>query len=80
MKKQFPSTQYVSGTTDADAAPDENPDSIKTGMIVEHARFGKGKVLNIEGSGNDRKASVSFVSGGEKKLLLKFAKLRIMND
>lgn len=46
--------------------------------IVEHARFGKGKVLKIEGKGADVKAEINFEVGGVKKLLLRFAKLDVL--
>ena len=51
---------------------------LQSGMQVEHARFGTGKVLNIEGSGAQRKATVFFQGIGQKQLLLKFAKLKII--
>ncbi len=56
----------------------ENSDLIQTGMNVEHARFGKGKVISIEGAGPNKKATIFFQNIGQKQLLLKFAKLRIL--
>ena len=64
------------------AAPsEENTDieSLQVGMEVEHLRFGKGKVLQMEGSGPNKKATVFFNSVGQKQLLLKFAKLKILS-
>ena len=55
-----------------------DPEKIQAGMEVEHIRFGKGKVLRVEDSGTNRKATVSFSSHGEKHLLLKFAKLKLL--
>lgn len=52
--------------------------SIQVGMRVLHAKFGIGKVLSIEGSGVDSKAIVFFEGVGQKQLLLKFAKLTIV--
>jgi len=49
---------------------------IKIGDRVEHARFGRGEVVNIEGLGSNQKAMIRFEEAGEKKLLLKFAKLK----
>ena len=46
--------------------------------IVEHIRFGKGEVINIEGRAADIKAEINFENGGMKKLLLRFAKLKII--
>jgi len=48
------------------------------GNIVNHLRFGKGKVLKIEGKGADIKAEINFENGGIKKLLLRFAKLDVI--
>jgi len=55
----------------------DNPETIRTGMMVEHERFGRGKVLSVEGKLPDLKAKVFFPNAGEKNLLLKFAKLKI---
>ena len=57
-----------------------DPEKIQTGMEVEHIRFGKGKVLNVENSGTNRKATVFFNSHGQKQLLLKFAKLKLLKQ
>lgn len=51
---------------------------LTVGNVVEHSRFGKGKVLKIEGKGADLKAEINFEVGGVKKLLLRFAKLKIL--
>jgi DNA helicase-2/ATP-dependent DNA helicase PcrA len=48
------------------------------GALVNHTRFGKGKVLKIEGVGNDKKAEIQFDRGDIKKLLLRFAKLEVL--
>jgi DNA helicase-2/ATP-dependent DNA helicase PcrA len=56
-----------------------NPEEIQAGMLVEHQRFGRGKVLQIEGKAPDIQATVFFQNAGKKQLLLKFAKLRIIN-
>ena len=53
---------------------------IEAGVLVEHQRFGFGKVLQIEGVNDNRKAIVSFDKAGEKQLLLKYAKLRIIEQ
>lgn len=52
--------------------------NISIGTIVEHVRFGKGSVIRIEGSGADTKAEINFSNGGLKKLLLRFAKLKVI--
>ncbi len=52
--------------------------AIMPGMKVHHDKFGTGKVLNIEGAGDSRKATVFFEGSGQKQLMLKFAKLTIV--
>jgi DNA helicase-2/ATP-dependent DNA helicase PcrA len=54
---------------------DEN---VVVGNIVEHNRFGTGEVLSLEGSGPNKKAEIKFGTVGKKKLLLQFAKLRVI--
>lgn len=57
-----------------------DPALIRTGMMVEHQRFGKGKVIFIDGEMPNKKATVFFQQiKQEKQLLLKFAKLRIVD-
>lgn len=51
---------------------------LKKGQRVEHDRFGYGCILNIEGDPLNLKAIVEFDEGGKKVLLLKFAKLRVV--
>ena len=53
---------------------------IQAGMTVEHQRFGRGKVLQVEGQIPNLKATVFFQNMGQKQLLLKFAKLRIVRE
>ena len=52
---------------------------LEQGQTVMHERFGKGKILNLEGVGADRKAEIHFEVGGIKKLLLRFAKLNVIS-
>ena len=49
------------------------------GNIVMHERFGKGRVISIEGKGGDKKAEIKFEKNGVKKLLLRFSKLEIIS-
>ena len=63
-------------TTEAPERPEISSVKLEEGDMVEHMRFGKGKVLKIEGIGQDKKAEIDFENGGIKKLLLKFAKLK----
>ena len=51
---------------------------VNEGNIIEHERFGRGKVLALEGSGIDSKAKVLFENTGEKTLILRFAKFHVI--
>lgn len=53
--------------------------SLSEGCRIEHQRFGIGKVLKIEGTGENTKATVEFQNAGTKQLLLKFAKFTILS-
>lgn len=55
---------------------DEGEGDIVPGARVEHGQFGEGKVLSLEGRGDTAKAVVFFKSVGQKKLVLKYARLR----
>ena len=50
---------------------------IQVGVDVVHDKFGKGKVVALEGEDADMKATIFFPSAGQKQLLLKFAKLKL---
>lgn len=52
--------------------------NLQEGSLINHTRFGRGKVVKIEGAGNDRKAEIMFDKGDIKKLLLRFAKLEVI--
>jgi len=52
---------------------------LEKGQMVEHMRFGKGTIIGIEGVGQDKKAEIDFENGGLKKLLLRFAKLKLLS-
>lgn len=56
----------------------DDTSGLKPGTPVEHGRFGVGSVVAIEGTGENRKATINFESVGKKQLLLKFAKLKVM--
>ncbi len=56
-----------------------NGAQISIGTKVEHERFGYGEVTALEGNPPNVKATVVFKNAGEKQLLLKFAKLKILN-
>ena len=56
-----------------------NSEDINIGVTVSHERFGNGTITNLEGNAPNIKATVNFNNHGEKKLLLKFAKLTVVN-
>lgn len=51
---------------------------LRIGQIIEHERFGVGDVINVEGSGENAKATIKFRNVGVKQLLLKFARYKII--
>ncbi len=53
---------------------------LKVGYNVIHESFGKGKVIQITGAGDDKRAVIFFPKEGSKTLLLRFAKLQIVED
>ncbi len=67
----------ISKISASSSSSNENS-SLQEGQIIMHERFGKGKILNLEGAGADKKAEIHFDVGGIKKLLLRFAKLNIL--
>jgi DNA helicase-2/ATP-dependent DNA helicase PcrA len=57
--------------------PAASPDAFRQGMLVRHPRLGLGRVIALSGSGENRKATVSFTSGaGQKKFVIAKSPLR----
>lgn len=56
-----------------------NYGNIEVGKNIEHERFGMGKIIRIDGEGENCKATVTFENAGEKQLLLKFARFKILD-
>lgn len=52
--------------------------TLKVGAKIEHQRFGCGTVMEVEGKGENEKATVEFTNVGIKTLLLKFARYKIL--
>ncbi len=81
IKKQpetrLPTAMHVH-TPNPDFKP-SNTNGLQEGQLVEHPKFGFGKVQKIETEGLNKKASIQFEHFGEKTLLLSFAKLRIID-
>ncbi len=82
IKKTQPETrqpvQMKIHTPSPDFKP-SNTNNLQAEQLVEHPKFGFGKVQKIETEGLNRKASIQFEHFGEKTLLLSFAKLRIID-
>jgi len=74
--KNFKKVSHVSATNN-NSEFDQN---ITEGLVVLHQKFGKGLVTNIEGNAQSRKATILFDNFGERNLLLKFAKLKIVKQ
>ena len=53
--------------------------ALQVGHVIEHERFGVGEVIDVVGVGDNCKATVKFRNAGEKQLLLKFARFKIVN-
>lgn len=52
-------------------------DGLRVDCIIEHERFGVGKVIRLEGKGENLKATVQFENAGVKQLLVKFARFKV---
>lgn len=52
--------------------------NLQSGQKVEHQKFGFGEVIKVEGAAHNPIATVKFEYNGEKKIMLNYAKLRIV--
>ncbi len=57
----------------------DDANGLQTGMEVVHEKFGEGKVIAMEGAGVNRISTIFFEGYGQKKIMLKFARLKILN-
>lgn len=64
--------QPAAGSQSADVG------GLTEGCVIEHERFGMGKVTRLEGSGENMKATVQFENAGTKQLLVKFARFKVV--
>ncbi|PHR28178.1 MAG: ATP-dependent DNA helicase [Fluviicola sp.] len=69
----------VASSSGKSNSPAGAPSHLKVGYNVEHDRFGKGKVTQLEGTGSDTKATIFFPRHGSKTVLLRFAKLKVLD-
>ena len=74
-KKLVKVNKASKNTSDFDT---ESLKDLQVGMQVQHDRFGSGKVLTMDGDFPNNKATIFFDGIGQKQLLIKFAKLRIV--
>ncbi|MES2838519.1 MAG: UvrD-helicase domain-containing protein [Bacteroidota bacterium] len=72
-------TTSISSTPTTGEFAGDDTSKLQEGMNVEHQRFGTGVVTKIEGAAPNQKATVNFNGIGEKMLILKFAKLKILS-
>ncbi len=69
----------VSGTTvSPSVAPGAGITGVQPGQTIEHERFGIGQVIRVEGSGDNAKATIHFRNAGDKQLLLRFARFKVI--
>ncbi len=73
-----PLTRLDDAASPSATPPANREEAMQEGTNVMHERFGKGKVIRIEGEAPNQKATVFFPSSGQKQLLLKFAKLQVI--
>jgi hypothetical protein len=66
------------GELDTGDGTSEHVARMIVGTEVIHDKFGKGEIIAMEGEAPNVKATVAFQGAGNKQLLLKFAKLRII--
>lgn len=76
--RQTPLTRMETAASSQSSAPASDLSGLHVGAKVRHDRFGDGEVIAIEGEGGNAKATVSFTHFGQKQLLLKFARLTIV--
>ena len=74
---QPPVSKAVVHQPSADFSPSDTTD-LKAGQQVEHQKFGFGEVLKMEGAAHNPIATIQFKLNGEKKIMLNYAKLRIV--
>ena len=79
MPTSRPGLKKLSDSTPSSGKENIGQLSLKVGYNVQHERFGKGKVTSLEGKSPNQKATVFFPRVGQKTLILRFAKLEILD-
>ena len=80
VQQQGSSIRYEYYDNDSDDVMDEifrEGSSIKKGSVVVHTNFGKGRVIELTGKGDTKKAQIAFDKVGVKNIILKYANLRL---
>lgn len=82
LKRVTPSSP-PSSSSSSSAAPSFSgggavPARVQQGQLIEHERFGLGEVLKVEGEGDNAKATIRFKNAGDKQLLLRFARFKVI--
>ena len=68
----------VSGGSQAMSSGPVSVAGLQAGQRIEHERFGLGEVMKVEGTGDNAKATIHFKNAGEKQLLLRFARFKVI--
>ena len=76
--QQTRTLKKVSSIASSRPAASPSAGALQVGSMIEHERFGIGEVVNLVGTGDDCKATVKFRNAGEKQLLLKFARFKVI--
>lgn len=76
LKKVTPAGGSVSSMTSSGSAAVAG---VKAGQTIEHERFGIGEVVTVEGTGENAKATIRFKNAGDKQLLLRFARFKVID-
>ena len=83
LNKRYEQPRNLRSISEVTSNPGSNlnkgNEQLKVGYNVLHERFGKGKIIKIEGEGAEKKAVIFFPQEGSKTLLLKFAKLNVID-
>lgn len=75
LKRVAPSANTASTSPSAGASAN----CVQQGQLIEHERFGLGEVLKVEGEGDNAKATIRFKNVGDKQLLLRFARFKVLS-
>lgn len=74
LKRVAPSANTASTSPSAGGSANR----VQQGQLIEHERFGLGEVLKVEGEGDNAKATIRFKNAGDKQLLLRFARFKVI--